>query len=159
MYRYINFLILADTTCTLLFVLSASGDPELKGVVFERKDSAFLLRFLRARKFDVSRAVSLYTNYYQNRVTYSKVFEEFTAQSCEELLRSGIIHVLEHRMRSGPKVEILIGLYIYLLHSVFSLLTPVSGNRIHSWQVGYGHHSPVPFDAINIDCVRETAGG
>lgn len=72
--------------------------------MFERKDSAFLLRFLRARKFDVSRAVTLYTNYYQNRVTYREVFEEFTPHSCQELLQSGIIHVLDHRLTSGPKV-------------------------------------------------------
>ena len=41
-----------------------SNEP---GVVFERKDDKFLLRFLRARKFSLDRALQLYINYYKYR--------------------------------------------------------------------------------------------
>ena len=85
-------------------ILLAAGDPELDGVVFQRKDGPFLLRFLRARKFDIERALALYVKYYHNRVVYSGVFEEFTPQSCANVLRSGVLRVLEHRMRDGAKV-------------------------------------------------------
>ena len=36
-----------------------------EGVSLPRRDGAFLLRFLRARKFDVERALNLFINYHK----------------------------------------------------------------------------------------------
>ena len=36
-----------------------------EGLTLPRRDAAFLLRFLRARKFDVERALTLFINYHK----------------------------------------------------------------------------------------------
>ena len=79
------------------------NDPDLEGVTFERKDDAFLIRFLRARKFDQDRALELYTHYYKSRAEHAAIFEDFTPKSVEGLLRAGIFEVLDGRLREGPK--------------------------------------------------------
>lgn len=92
---------------TVLFfkcIVSILGEPEFQGVSFERKDDSFLLRFLRARKFDQERSLSLYTNYYKNRRDFPKIFSDFTPQSVADLLCSGAINVLDGRMNDGSKV-------------------------------------------------------
>ncbi len=81
------------------------GDSDLEGVVFERKDDAFLLRYLRAKKFDQERALDLYTNYYRCRRDYPAIFEEFTPQSVERIFATGIISVLDHTALDGAKVR------------------------------------------------------
>lgn len=80
------------------------NDPDLEGVTFERKDDAFLVRFLRARKFDLDRALELYIQYYKSRIQHAMVFEDFTAKSVEGILRAGVFEVLDARLREGPKV-------------------------------------------------------
>ena len=83
----------------------AVGDDELKEVQFDRKDDSFLLRFLRARKFDQERSLQLYINYYKNRRDYPDIFGEFTPQSVEGILKSGLISVLDQPAKNGAKVS------------------------------------------------------
>ncbi len=87
-----------------LSLYSASCDPELDGVLFENKDDAFLLRFLRARKFDNDRALQLYIRHYQSKQQYPEIYSDFTHQSVDELLRNGMISVLDHSANDGAKV-------------------------------------------------------
>ena len=89
-----------------------SGSEELESVQFERKDDAFLIRFLRARKFNIERSLELYINYYQCRIEFSEVFEDFTPQSVEMILKSGIINVLDDRTTDGTKVCMYVCLYV-----------------------------------------------
>ena len=94
---------------------SASGDPRLHGVQFERKDNAFLIRFLRARKFNKERSLELYINYYHNRAEFPKIFQDFTPRSVETILKSGVINVLDNRARDGAKVILIILIMMSLL--------------------------------------------
>lgn len=85
-----------------------SNDPDLNCVVFNNKDDSFLLRFLRARKFDVDRALQLYINYHSNRRDYPKIFNEFTPQSVKDVLESGLFSVMDgdHTTKMGAKVQL-----------------------------------------------------
>lgn len=97
----------------IIIIIIALQSPELEGVVFERKDDAFLLRFLRARKFDQTRALDLYCNYYRSRRDYPLIFEEFTHQSVADLLQSGLVNILDNASaRDCTKV---ISTYVCLL--------------------------------------------
>ena len=46
---------------------------------FLRTDSSFILRFLRARKFDVMAAFKLYSRYFEYRQQNSSVFKNFSS--------------------------------------------------------------------------------
>lgn len=82
-----------------------SADPELEGITFEQKDNSFLLRFLRARKFDLERSLSLYLQYHIVRRDNPDIFTaDFTIRSVSDVLSSGVINVLDGRMNNGSKV-------------------------------------------------------
>ncbi|XP_011407469.1 PREDICTED: retinaldehyde-binding protein 1-like [Amphimedon queenslandica] len=81
------------------------NDPELEGVIFERKDSPFLLRFLRAKKFDQSRSFSLYIKYHTIRRDNGKIFtEDDLSANLSYILSSGALYVLNGRTWNGEKV-------------------------------------------------------
>ncbi len=80
-------------------------DPEHRQLLAgKRRDDRFLLRFLRARKFDVDRAAQLYVNYHHYLWRYSEIFEDCNPKSVEVILRSGAVGVLDSRLRNGSKV-------------------------------------------------------
>ncbi|XP_064630459.1 alpha-tocopherol transfer protein-like isoform X1 [Lineus longissimus] len=72
-----------------------------------RTDDAFLLRFLRARKFDYDRALQLVLNYYQIRCEFKEIFCRFVPSAIREVLDDGLIHVLPYRDSNGCRVIIL----------------------------------------------------
>ena len=76
-------------------------EPENEGVEFARDDDRFLLRFLRARKFDVERAAKLYSNYYRFRHKYAHLLGDLHPRSVEHVLRSGILGVTDLRRKDG----------------------------------------------------------
>ena len=79
--------------------------PEEEGLSFPRKDDKFLLRFLRARKFDQDRALQLFINYHKYRQKkYAHFFEDYSPQSVEHVLKSGLVGLLDSRARDGSKV-------------------------------------------------------
>lgn len=73
-------------------------------VVFVRKDDSFLLRFLRAKKFDVERSLQLYLNYYKYRHKYAEVIGDLTVQSVQHVLHKGLFGLLDTPTKSGSKV-------------------------------------------------------
>ena len=90
-------------------IASWEAEPEEEGVQFSRRDDRFLLCFLRARKFDVERALQLYVNYHLHRERNAGLLGDFQPHSSEGVLRGGIISVLEARSRDGSRVLMLNG--------------------------------------------------
>ncbi|XP_066292209.1 alpha-tocopherol transfer protein-like [Branchiostoma lanceolatum] len=71
-----------------------------------RTDDGFLLRFLRARKFDRDRAFKLLENYYQVRVGTPEIFENFLPSRIRHVLDKGVVAALPGKDREGRKVII-----------------------------------------------------
>ncbi|KAG8513286.1 Alpha-tocopherol transfer protein-like [Galemys pyrenaicus] len=59
-------------------------------------DDAFLLRFLRARKFDYDRALRLLLNYHGCRRAWPEVFDDLRPSALKGVLESGFLAVLPH---------------------------------------------------------------
>ncbi len=59
-----------------------------------RLDDAFLLRFLRARKFDYDRALQLLLNYHASRKAWPEVFQDLKPSTVKHVLDLGFLIVL-----------------------------------------------------------------
>ncbi len=70
---------------------------------FTRKDNKFLLCFLRARKFDVERALQLFVNYHKYRVKYAHLLTDYNAKSVEHILNSEYFGVLDQPLNDGSR--------------------------------------------------------
>ena len=86
-----------------LRIEEAEKTSDFDGVVFSRKDNSFLLRFLRARKFQVDRALQLYLNYYKYRHKHSHLLGELSPQSVEHVLHRGFFALLDSPSRCGSR--------------------------------------------------------
>ena len=73
---------------------------EEKPLVVRNVDNKFLLMFLRARKFDVSKALQLYISYHKFRHKHSQLL----SKPVGHVFQSGIIKVLDSRALDGSKV-------------------------------------------------------
>lgn len=71
-----------------------------------RTEDAFLLRFLRARKFDYDRAFKLLRHYYSLRVKYPHLYHELLPSNSSHVLSSGIQGFLNHRDDEGRAIFI-----------------------------------------------------
>ena len=80
---------------------------EHKHVTFERQDDRFLLCFLRARKFNVERALQLYMNYYKFRHKHACHLKDYSVRGVEHVLRTGMFAVLDTPTLSGSKVLVI----------------------------------------------------
>ncbi|XP_007475872.1 alpha-tocopherol transfer protein-like isoform X2 [Monodelphis domestica] len=67
-------------------------------------DDAFLLRFLRARKFDYDRALQLLVNYHSCRRSWPEVFDNLKPSALKEVLGSGFLTMLPHSDPRGCQV-------------------------------------------------------
>ena len=75
-----------------------------RNIEFTRvEDDKFLLAFLRARKFDVDKALQLFVNYHQFRQKYASFLSTLNAPSVEHILRSGVLSVPDSRFYNGSK--------------------------------------------------------
>ncbi|KAK3581632.1 hypothetical protein CHS0354_018810 [Potamilus streckersoni] len=76
---------------------------------FLRQDDAFILRFLRARKFDTSEAFKLYASYFMYRQNNPDLFKDFKASesAIKEALYDGIPGVLEKCDHFGRRIIVL----------------------------------------------------
>ena len=82
-------------------------------VLFLKKDPQFLLQFLRAKKFDQSRSLSLYLKHYMIRKDNPRIFfEDASPSTLRDILSSGALYVLDGRTHNGEKVHLIIkGMY------------------------------------------------
>lgn len=71
-----------------------------------RTDDAFLLRFLRAKKFDQERAYAQLLIYYRMQKENPDVFENLTPKKVRYLLEAGVTGVLKDRAPDGCRVVI-----------------------------------------------------
>ena len=71
--------------------------------MFERKDGRFLLRFLRARKFNIDRALQLYVNYYKYKLKFQHQLVESHPHYMSNVLDAGIFGVLERPIKNGSQ--------------------------------------------------------
>ncbi|KAH3752753.1 clavesin-2-like [Dreissena polymorpha] len=80
--------------------------PDIK---FLRTDDAFILRFLRARKFDTFEAFKLFGRYFEYRQNHPTIFKDFTAaeKGINEALFDGMPAVLEKSDHFGRRIIVL----------------------------------------------------
>ncbi|XP_069507432.1 alpha-tocopherol transfer protein-like [Ambystoma mexicanum] len=69
-----------------------------------RLDDAFLLRFLRARKFDYDKALQLLVNYHGCRRSWPEVFNNLKPSAVKPVLDSGFVTVLPQSDTNGQKI-------------------------------------------------------
>ncbi|GBN07752.1 hypothetical protein AVEN_57881-1 [Araneus ventricosus] len=69
-------------------------------------DDEFLLRFLRAKKFDVSRAFSTLTNYYAFKVRYSGVVTDFLPKDLRSVFETDKVFISPKRGPNGEGILI-----------------------------------------------------
>ena len=64
----------------------------------------FLLKFLRARKFNLDRAYALILNYYTVRAENPQMFSGFLPSKCEHIMGERLMMALPNRDREGRKI-------------------------------------------------------
>ena len=69
-----------------------------------RMDDAFLIRFLRPKKYVVAKALNLYKNYHKLRESRAEVFEDLHPGSVRHVWESGFVGCLSDRDREGRNV-------------------------------------------------------
>lgn len=103
----------------------------------------FLLRFLRCKKFDVARSVTVYERYHSFREENQKLFTDLCAEGVQHVWEAGVVGGLPSRDRKGRAVmvsfpgrwdpeqhsleEVLKALVLQLEHLIRSEETQVTG--------------------------------
>ncbi|PSN38167.1 hypothetical protein C0J52_14555 [Blattella germanica] len=84
---------------------------EFRDLIFERgdvtphrTDDLFLIRFLRARRFDVEKAHRLMINYYKFKENYPNVHTNVKPKDMRYIGDDGILNVLPYRDQNGRRV-------------------------------------------------------
>ncbi len=73
---------------------------------FDEHSDAFLLKFLRSRKFDVESAYALLEKYYNVRENKPEVFRNLTRKNVKRTMEQGIVGVLPQRDKKGRAIVI-----------------------------------------------------
>ena len=69
-------------------------------------EDAVLLRFLRCKKFDVRRSLSVYQGYQRFRAEHSELFDGLEPQSVQHVWESGVVGALKSRDKEGRSVMV-----------------------------------------------------
>ncbi|KAK4826407.1 hypothetical protein QYF61_008694 [Mycteria americana] len=139
---------------------------------FLRTDDAFILRFLRARKFHQTEAFRLLAQYFQYRQLNLDMFKNFKADDpgIKRALTDGFPGVLENRDHCGRKILLLFAANwdqsSYKIHSVISLLlidilgshvsvesrSPIatSCQLLSTWEVRYPIKSETNLEKLSV---------
>ncbi|GFU39595.1 CRAL_TRIO_N domain-containing protein, partial [Nephila pilipes] len=67
-------------------------------------DDAFLIRFLRTKKYDVERAFTSLRNYYVFKARYSKLLTDFKPSELQHVIEMNCVVHLPYRHPSGTAV-------------------------------------------------------
>ena len=90
-----------------------------------RKDDAFLLRFLRAKKFDYDRAYNLIVRHFEMKADEKnkQLFTNLRPAAVKHVLDAGVTGVLPHRDKLGRRVIVFRpGTFIIIAHTLLILL-------------------------------------
>lgn len=86
---------------------------ELRDMIYERgevvphrTDDAFLIRFLRARRFDVEKAHRLMTNYYRFKENNPEIHEDVHPMNMRYIGDDDVLSVLPYREQTGRRIMI-----------------------------------------------------
>ncbi|XP_070568209.1 alpha-tocopherol transfer protein-like [Ptychodera flava] len=71
-----------------------------------RTDDAFLLRFLRARKFDVDRAFKNLVRYYDIRQEYPDIFDDLSVEKLKHVWEAGLEGMFPGKDKLGRRVGV-----------------------------------------------------
>ncbi len=74
-------------------------------VALETEDE-FLLRFLRCKKFDVAKAVTVYQGYHSFRSENARLFENLSPLNVKHVWMTGVIGALPHRDKKGRAIMV-----------------------------------------------------
>ena len=72
----------------------------------ETEEDEFLLRFLRCKKFDVTRAVSVYKGYHSFRSENAQLFENISPRIVRHVWETGVIGALPNTDKKGRAVMV-----------------------------------------------------
>ncbi len=67
-------------------------------------DDGFLLRFLRARKFDYDRAYEMLLNYYTIRAEHREYFDNLVPSTVKNVLDAGVSMILPKPDKHGRRI-------------------------------------------------------
>ena len=71
-----------------------------------KEEDEFLLRFLRCKKFNVSRALSVYEGYHTFRRDNPHLFENLCPHGVRHIWEAGVIGALPHRDKKGRAIMV-----------------------------------------------------
>ena len=95
-YKLFNFTVL----------ISILNRVFLPGLV-ARTDDKFLLKYLRARKFEYDHAYHLLVNYYKMRNIHKEIFHNYRPSAVKHIFDEGAVNLLSQRDQNGARIIVL----------------------------------------------------